>query len=660
MRRIFVFFSILLIFVVISHGQENRGPLPVSSSLIAVKITDPDTQITNLMPMVQLVDKMAANNPKAPKGVSISKSLAFLSGMLKGVPGIKSDGTFWILVMPPQYSQKNPEGLSTAVNDNGTPTFLVFPLSDPDVFQKFLDSETTKANKDMPRGMVYGDYALLGFEGVVPAFSQVDFDLLPISRRDLVVMLQWQNYELANNALKSMDIPSFSELMPKGMQNTPLGMKMGDFMQKYETSILRMEFGINMSNNVLDVEMLNLPIVGSQLEEDLAKYNTSTAKQLLRYMPATVMYAAAGGPLVESSPGTGYQVNKFVIDTMKKKIGNEAESSLPKTFVTMIQAYEEISRRCINGRAIAWVPTLVKKDSIQGNFPTFVGVYQTSSINKDLRDESRALIRKMFDSIFPAEKDEKGKIKFNTDNAREIRARYPGITLDFSAVTFPSLEKYGTTDVDVIKVVTLNKPFASKTFQTEDKIVKVTTKSESILEFRFAYIGDKLLMTIGGPESKLQMANLISRINGKLAGLSASPRFIAQTQNLRGNVRSVEVISLRDFATTAINFIDGMNDEDLRNAKKGIPLALRSGQVKLSVQDKAIIKFQRSYPSLSTYNVTVQDANDGCERFIYRIPLEQLRYIVSTVSNVNNPQIPVAKPVAKPKAPVKKTTRKKR
>jgi hypothetical protein len=647
-----------MILFVISHGQENRGPLPVSSSLISVKITDPDSQITKLMPIVQLVDKITAANPKAPKGVSISKSLAFLSGMLKGVPGIKSDGTFWILVMPPQFSQKNPEGLSTAVDDNGTPTFLVFPLSDPDVFQKFLDSETTKANKDMPRGMVYGDYALLGFEGIVPGFSQVDFDLQPISRRDMVVMLQWQNYELANNALKSLDIPSFSELFPKEMPNTPLGMKMGDFLKKYETSILRMEFGVNMANNVLDVEMLNLPIAGSQLEEDLVKYNTSTAKQLLRYMPATVFYAAAGGPLVESSPGTGYTLNRILIDNMKKVLSGSSDGSVPKNFETVIQAYEEVSRRCVNGRAISWVPVLVKKDSVTGNFPVFVGVYLTSSINKDLKDESRAIIRKMFDALFPAEKDANGKIKFNTDNSREVRIRYPGGSfIDFSAFTFPSLEKYGTTDVDVIKIVILNKPNTSRIVKNADKKVKVTIKNESVLEFRFAYVGDKLLVTVGGPDSKLQMANLISRVNGKLAGLTSSPRFIAQTQNMRSNVRSIEVISPRDLSRTVMNYVAGINDEDKKNIAKGIPKDMRSGGIKMSPKDAAIYKYQQSYPPLTTYNVTTQDANDGCERFIYRIPLEQLRYLVSTISNVNNPQIQVAKPVAKPKTPAKKTTR---
>ncbi len=643
MRQILAFFSILFIFNLFSYGQENRGPLPVSSSLIAVKITDPDAQITKLMPIVQLVDKAMSGNPRAPKGISLSKSLAFLAGMLKGVPGIKSDGTFWILVMPTKFSQKNPEGQQTAIDDNSTPTFLVFPLSDPDVFQKFLESETTKANKDMPRGMVYGDYALLGFEGVVPAFSQVDFDLLPVSRRDLVMMIQWQNYEFANNALKNMDIPFPPGMFPGAQPN----MKMGEFLKKYETNILRMEFGVNMVNNVLDVEMLNVPIAGGQLEEDLAtKFNNTTAKQLLRYMPATVFYAAAGGPLVESSPGTGYQLNKFVIDLMRKSLSDPSGTS--KGFETVIQAYEEISRRCVNGRAISWVPNLQVKEgpSVVANFPTFVAVYSTSSINKDLRTESQALIRKMFDSMFPPEKDSNGKILYNTDNTREVRWKYPFGRDLISAITSPNVEKYGTNTVDVIKL-----------YATASQASKSTNwyiKTQSLLEFRFAYISDKLLITIGGPDSKIQMANLISRVNGKLAGLTSSPRFIAQTQNMRGNVKSIEILSPRDLAKTITSNIDAINIHNLKEVAKGSP---KNQKMVLTPQQKSIMQFQKSYPPLTTYNVILQDANDGCERFIYRIPLEQIRYLVSTIINTNNPPTTNKTPVVKSKTPVKKTTR---
>ncbi len=627
--------------------------MPVSSSLIAVKITDPDSQITKLMPVVQLVDKIAAANPKAPKGISISKSLAFLSGMLKGVPGIKSDGTFWILVMPAQFSMKNPEGLSTAVNDNSTPTFLVFPLSDPDVFQKFLDSETTKANKEMPRGMVYGDYALLGFEGVVPAFSQVDFDLSPVSRRDLVMMIQWQNYELTNNALKSLDIPIPKDLIP-GVQPS---MKLGDFLKKYETSLLRIEFGVNMVNNVLDVEMLNVPINGSQLEEDLVKYNNSTAKQLMRYMPATVFYAASGGPLVESSPGTGYQLNKVAIDLMKKTVAGP--NNADKGFQTVVQAYEELSRRCINGRAIAWVPTLTMKPVPADNIPTFVAVYSTSSINKDLKAESRALIRKMFDSLFPSETDSNGKVKFNYNNEREVRIKYPSGKVAFTALTFPAQEKYGTTMVDIIKIVGTSTSNAKQTVKTETKTLTYYYKDTVLLEFRFAYIGDKLLMTVGGPDSKIQMANLISRVNGRLAGLTSSPRYAAQAKYINGTARSIEVYAPRDLLRTAVNVVYSADLKTKKDIANGVPAAYRTNAVKMSSKEWAFINFQKSYPPLTTYALTAQEASDGCERFVYRIPLEQLRYMVSTLTY--NPTIKpaaVKKPAAK--TPAKKSTRKRR
>jgi hypothetical protein len=453
----------------------------------------------------------------------------------------------------------------------------------------------------------------------------------------MVVMLQWQNYELANNALKSLDIPFPAGMFPGAQPN----IKVGDFLKKYETSILRMEFGINMVNNVLDVEMLNLPIAGSPLEEDLVtKYNTPTAKQLLRYMPATVFYAAAGGPLVESSPGTGYQLNNIAIDFMKKSFSGTTGGSMTKSYETVIQAYEEISRRCVNGRAIAWVPCLVQKTDVLANTPTFVAVYSTSPINKDLKDESRALVRKLFDSLFPTKKDANNKTIYNLNN-REKREDIGMIT----SVTWPDQEKYGTTTVDVVKVGASR--LADNDFK--NKVIGVNVETVA-LEFRFAYIRDKLLITIGGPDSKVQMANLISRVSGKLAGLTSSPRFTAQAQNMSKDVRAIEVMAPRDLFRTVNNFFESTFSS---NKKAKSMNGLSSKNSFNNASTKSFQQLLTSYPALTSYIVDTQEANDGCERFVYRVPLEQLRFMVALI----NPPPVTKKPVAKPKAPVKKTTR---
>jgi hypothetical protein len=169
-----------------------------------------------------------------------------------------------------------------------------------------------------------------------------------------------------------------------------------------------------------------------------------------------------------------------------------------------------------------------------------------------------------------------------------------------------------------------------------------------VIEFRFAYIGDKLLVTIGGPDSKIQMANLIARVNGKLSGLTMSPRYIAQAKYFNGTPRSIEVISPRDFLRTIISFIDSTNAIAAKDTAKGIPIGMRRTGMKLDAKTKAMINFQKNYPSITTYIVNTQDANDGCERFIYRIPLEQLRYLESTISFGMKPVVPVKKPAAKP------------
>lgn len=633
MRYIILTIILLVLCCFTAQAQDdNKGPLQISNSLISIKVSNPEQQITKFASVLSILDKITAGKNIQGKDVptSITSSFNTLLGMLKMVPGVKVDGNFWILIMPPVPGEESNGGStpSTPISptppgtdntqipsgapkktQNLLPTYLILPLVDGDAFQAYLDAEAKKDPEKAPHATIFGEYALMVFKGPLPAYSDVDFDLKMVSKCDIEASFQFANVDLSETgeyrAMLSKQIPT----------------QLIDYFARQQDNIQRIECGLAMDDTNIILKFYLVPVVGSKLDDDIPHLSCSFLKQYAEYLPAVVSYANVSGPLAEGAPGTAYSFQKIGSTFLQTMLGDQA--SIMDNFMTSLT---ELTKMCCQGRALALIAPATRTGDLSMDLPTLVAVYRTSTDVPKASDKETAAARQIrIKKETYAETESRAIIRVFVSEAVSLNENFQKNGMAFMYIApKPEAEKIDDRPIDLVKIKfvipTLSKqPAPNSTTSSDDSTIKPEVETPekppktASVEIRIAYFKDKLLVT-AGPGSKIQMANLLARLKGAQPGLTQSARYIASRINLSRR-HALEIYSTQDLTR------------------------MMACLLPYDPEVKSLFAWLKAYPPLFSWVTMTQegDNTEKCLRYDVRLSLEQIRYLLSLLKKTLEP-----------------------
>ncbi|HEY3417245.1 MAG TPA: hypothetical protein VGM23_10210, partial [Armatimonadota bacterium] len=132
--------ALLTLLFTAAWGQQMT--LSLSECPVALKVTDPERQLTTFKPILDYLDGLQAKFGSTSTQPRLSAQIREGLTGLKQVPGVNMKGDFWVVLptmpappAPPAEQPPAKDGV-TAPAPRPTPTvYLIVPLSNPDAFR---------------------------------------------------------------------------------------------------------------------------------------------------------------------------------------------------------------------------------------------------------------------------------------------------------------------------------------------------------------------------------------------------------------------------------------------------------------------------------------------------------------------------------------------
>ena len=489
----------------LAQGGET---LALSNSLVAVKVTQPEKQLVVFAPILNMIDGLfPEETPGAPNAKATMTSVtALLQGMvesLKGLPGVDARGSLWLAVMPPPGGDIPP-----VIEENGAmkpnpdlvpPVYLVLPLTDPQAFRTYYE----QGNPTNLRYTICGKYAV-GNMAKAPAFTAVNLDLPLITTRDVALSMQVANFDLSQMAVPPMLEPMVQPVL--------------DVMSEQQENVARVEVGLTMIDRSLSMESYAVPVPGSALARSLAAPKPdTTAFDFAGYLPKNLAYCGASGPALVGAPGTGQFMMRIAFGILASFLPEDRGQTLVKSFTALMS-------QCSKGRAFG-----ITAPANADTGATLVAVYRVTS-EREARGSVRAFVKEL---VLSRDTVMNGMLaNIVTFNLKPDAEKIEGLSVDRIELTM--VQAPPPAGNDAAKAAGGPPPFA--------------------LDGRVAYLGDKMLVTLGS-ESSREMATLIKRVRQPdTTGFTSSRSYQALKGSIAEKSTGFESIVLRDLCMVAVTW----------------------------------------------------------------------------------------------------------
>ncbi|OPZ87689.1 MAG: hypothetical protein BWY76_00342 [bacterium ADurb.Bin429] len=554
----------------LAQPAPPRNPettLKLSKSLVAVKVTDVERQITAFGPLLTMLDELIAQAPETPgKPKTLATAgLQEIVGHLKEVPGLNAKGDIWFVFMMPAEGAGLMMDEEDGVADEAQmpepaapemPGYMILPLADPQLFNGFLAMQAEE--KDPMKGVVLGNLGLVALNNAPLDYKAVALDLPLRTTRDVAISVQ----------ISEFLIDALAGAMP------PMAMMfMGPVIQVFEESqrnMARTEAGLAMIGEDLSVEGFVIPVPNSPLAKSTANPSSAAlALELAGYLPDDVVYANASGPMLQGSPGLGV--------VLIKTAGGFATMFLPPDKAKgFSSALDKVMTQCSQGRALGIAPS-PENSALFG--PSLVAVYRVPDPQAG-KNAVRGFIRESL-ALMKMLDDDKGGPKY---------------------VFTPDAERTADQSVDLLRVT---RPAPAPAADGKP----AAPAKPLVTEARFSYIGQRMLVTLGGG-CKEQMTALIDRVKNKKAVYTAGARFKGLENVITPTARGFETYALLDMINMGIGFMP-------------------EGEAKAGIMKK-----MAAYGKHATVISTYQEVKDGALHGELRIPGEQMKFLFTLLNDL--------------------------
>ncbi|MHB0938830.1 MAG: hypothetical protein ACYDCO_22070 [Armatimonadota bacterium] len=569
--------AVLCVLACMLAGLAQGGEtLALSKSMIAVKITQPEKQLAVFAPVLNMIDGLfPTETPGAPNAkatmTNVTAMLQDLVESLKRLPGVDAQGSLWVAVMPPALGEDIPpvievDGVMKPNPDLMPPIYLVLPLTDPQAFRTYY----AQGNPTTLRYTICGKYAV-GHMTKAPSFTAVNLDLSLITARDVALSVQMANYDLSQMAVPPMLEPMVQPVL--------------DVMQEQQENVERVEVGLTMVGRDLSMDSFAIPVPGSPLARSLAapKLDT-TAFDYAGYLPKNLAYCGASGRALVGAPGTAQFMMRIGFGILAAFLPEDRGQALTKSLSALMT-------QCSQGRAIG----IIGPENADAG-ATMVAVYRVAN-EREARSAARAFVKELVltrDSVM---------------NGMLANV----VTFDLK----PDAEKIEGLAVDRIELKMAQPPAPPANEAPADggAPAPVVAPVPFALDGRVAYLGDKMLVTLGYGSTP-QMAALIKRVRQPdNAGFTASRSY----ESLKGSIaeKSVgfESITLRDLSMVVTSWFPPN-------------------------QRKEAMMFLAMFPPQNTPITTFQEIKDGRLHGGITIPGGQLDFLYSLVKAAQTMRTP--------------------
>lgn len=544
----------LLLCAAIAARAAEPGVLSMADSQVAVRIADPFRQMTAFAPVTRLVDGLLASQAtgSAAKPFSVQAFLDEGLGQLKQAPGVSPRGDLWILV-PKRVRADDPKAGPLKAFD--MTAFVLIPLLDGPTFSRAM-AVARAGGIAVPPMKVIGNVAVLGMgDAKVDDILTIQRDLTLTCKREVVISAR-------------TDV-----LMPDAPAAGPMAALLGPvFAQQaaMRTAIARVELGLSMVGADLSAEVFVHPTPDSPLAKSLAAAEPDTLGwEYAAYMPQTAAACTGSAAALPGMP----RADGMVLPLAGMLFGMMAAPEQTKPVLTSM---ERLAALCAQGGAVAiTTPTA-------GGRPVIVAAYQVGDA---------ALAHEAVTGLADAMRKMRAAMG-------EPAGRY--FTCDFT----PGAEKAGDISVDLLKVVLRQdapKP-APDAANPPDPNAPQPLKDLFSLEFRFAYLEEKLLVTMGQAGAP-EMVALVERVTQRTPSFADTARFQALKGAAPGAARSFGMVTGLDLATALVAMLpQDKSGQDLRSLV-GL------------------------FPPQVTAITTTQDVRNGLLHMEAKVPYEQLGFL---------------------------------
>jgi|GEM_PF-2276671 len=494
-----------------ARGEET---LALSKSLIGIKVTDPEKQLTRFAPLLGMIDGLIpAGAPGAPNArANMTTVTAMMRDMVDGLarlPGVDARGDVWVVVMPPEKVGDIPP----LIEDNGEmkpnpalepPVYLVLPLTDPPAFRAYYE----KADPPTKLRFTFAGNFAVGSMTAAPKFTGVELDLPLLSTFDITLSFQIANLELT----------PIGENMPPLLE--PMALPVIDLIHEQQENVLRIEVGLTMDGPDLREEIFVIPVADSPLARGMENPAPDTiAGDYAAYLPKNLAYCGASGPALAGAPGTSQFMLRVAFGILAGFLPEERGMALAESFGALMN-------QCSGGRAIG---VTVPADPEAG--AALVGVYHIAN-----EADARAIVRAFVNELILTSDTVLGGMLSNTVqfDVKPDKETIEGLPVDCITV--------GMVEADAAEV-------------NNDDAPVFTTPVPFNLECRVAYLGDKMLVTMGY-ESNQEMAALIRRIRQPGEdNFTAGDSYRTLKQNIAEKAIGFESIALRDLSMVVTSWL---------------------------------------------------------------------------------------------------------
>lgn len=504
MRRILL----LITLCCLALGALAQGPLALSETLLAVRITDPARQLTTYAPLLTMVHELKALQPAANAPAKPAPTLEEFVKIISAIPGANAKGDVWIVSTPPTkpLTKAPVEDEALQLGRPRGNSYLLLPLTDQAAFATFLQAEAASGKPDAARGLVLGKTGLLVLEGDIPTYTEIKYDLPLQTKREVALSLKISNAQAVMDTFSAGEMAAF--LMPAfGVLNE---------MQQNQQ---RMECGLAMQGDDLSLEFFSQPRPDSALAKALvAGKMEPQAFELAAYLPENMAYCGAGAPMLPGAPGTAHIVLRFGTGLLTVFMPPEVQKPLSTNL-------EALLAQCRNGRVVGvTTPPAGKPDDA-----AVVAIYRVNAA-----EEARTAMRGFAQELQRLSEMMAG-------------AGQGGMKYCFTA----NGEQIGDVPIDLIAfdITPQQKPQEMRDGMALGDMVQMPPVVK--FDARIAYLNNLMLIAVG-PAGKQHLTGMLARVKSGQAGFTASQRYTKLKETLPATARGFESISTIDLCKVFI------------------------------------------------------------------------------------------------------------
>ncbi|MHB9024180.1 MAG: hypothetical protein ACYC7E_08385 [Armatimonadota bacterium] len=513
------FLSILVLLALMTAAFSQQTTLTLSESLLSIRVTDPERQLTTFKPLLDYVDGLQAKFGATSTQPRLSQQLREGITALKSVPGIQMKGDFWFVIpsLPtPALPAAQPpaDGATAPTPPPAPPVYLIAPLSDPEIFRAAVQLYNA------PNVRIFGKFALAQVFGPVgPIYTGIRLDVQPSSRREVVALVHFSRVELP----AAQEGPAAVFLAP-----------IANIIKDLQANLRRQEIGLAMRGADLSAETHAIPVPDSPLAKQIAGgVNGTLAPESAAYLPENLAFCSATGPALAGVPGLGAAVMRGGSGLFALFLPEERQQPF-------LKSVEELVTLCSRGRALG----ITAPPANAPGEPALVAIYQVTG-----PAAAKSALHSFVNEIILIHKAFTGGLE----------------DANFKLTLQAEAEKVGEIPVDLIglKLRSQPPPPAADAPQGNAAPAAAPAPTELNLEIRAAYLNDKMLLTVG-PGGKAEMAALLDRLQQRHLAFGATDRFQALKATMPEKIHAFATFasldSTRVFANT---FLQGKQKDDL-------------------------------------------------------------------------------------------------